>query len=158
MQILIETPFMMTSCSTEASVQEVADVDGLSHGGFSMDTESSSGHAAAAAAAAAAAGSSSSALHHHHHHHVQQHHSSAAHLLENVDQILAHELNKLSVQERVQALEDAHGVSGAVETDPETLTQKLKDLDTSISKRKTKLYELAESLSSTYVQNEDFRL
>ena len=76
----------------------------------------------------------------------------------SLDQILAKEMNRLTVAERTQAIEDVHGVSGTLEVDETTKQLKLKELADYIKKHKSKEYKLAEKLSRNYVQNEDFRL
>ena len=77
---------------------------------------------------------------------------------DHTDSLLAQEVNRLSVNERIKALEDVHGVSEIEEEDREVLDAKLKELDSEIGQRKNKAYQLAESFSKDYVTNRDFRL
>ena len=77
---------------------------------------------------------------------------------DHTDSLLAQEVNRLSVNERIKALEDVHGVSEIEEEDREVLDAKLKELDSEIGQRKNKAYQLAESYSKDYVTNRDFRL
>jgi hypothetical protein len=76
----------------------------------------------------------------------------------DTEAMLAQELNKLSVKERTQALEDMHGVSTVLDEEPELITRKLLELHMEITKQRHKTYLLAERLSNSYVQNSDFRL
>jgi hypothetical protein len=84
--------------------------------------------------------------------------SISAHSFNDTEAMLAQELNKLSVKERTQALEDMHGVSTVLEEDPELITSKLLEIDMEITRQRNKTYLLAERLSNSYVQNSDFRL
>jgi hypothetical protein len=82
-----------------------------------------------------------------------QHHSVA-----ETEKAIVEDMNNLSVEERVQAYEDIHGVSTLVQEDPDVVHKKQADLDKEIHRYKNKAYILAESLSKDYVQDRDFRL
>lgn len=74
---------------------------------------------------------------------------------------LAMELNKLSIQEREQILHDIHGVSEGIVETPELMESSLKQMEMLLhSKRisKSKAYQIAESLNPSYVQDPAFRL
>ena len=76
----------------------------------------------------------------------------------DADALLAQEMNNLSVNERIQALEDIHGVSMAEEEKEYIIAIKLKELDLAIGRNKSSSYLLAESLSKDYVEDRDLRL
>jgi hypothetical protein len=75
---------------------------------------------------------------------------------------LAQDLNQLSLKEREDILHDIHGVSDAVEEEPDFVAHTLLELDMWIGKRKNKTiaeaYKMAETLSPSYVQARKFRL
>lgn len=82
----------------------------------------------------------------------------------DAESLLVQELTKLTVEERNQALEDLHGVSGAVpHEDPEMLRGKLLDLDHELKKLldcsngKGKAYRLAKSMDPSFVESVEFR-
>lgn len=68
--------------------------------------------------------------------------------------------DKLSVEEREQALAHLHGVADAIQETAELIDQSLNELETAISKIKQKrsAYDKAMFLSPRYVKNRDFRL
>ena len=76
----------------------------------------------------------------------------------DTDSLLAQEMNKLSVQERLRALEDLHGVSTLIEEEVYVVNHQLLELDGEIRQHKNRAYRLAERLSEEYVKDRDFRL
>ena len=75
-------------------------------------------------------------------------------------ELLAKELNSLSIKEREQVYYDIHGVSDAVEESPAFVAQKLAELDYIISKmRKNRsAYDQAKAQNPEYVSGRLFRL
>lgn len=78
----------------------------------------------------------------------------------NIDALIAQELNRLSVQEREQALEDVHGVSGMEEEDKERMRRCLETLEERLNflKDESDAYAIAEKMSKDYVTNYNFRM
>lgn len=74
---------------------------------------------------------------------------------------LAQELNKLSLQEREQILHDLHGVSDGITETPKLLESSLYQMESLLHSNrisKSKAYQIAESFNSTYVHDPTFRL
>ena len=78
---------------------------------------------------------------------------------EEVDTLLAKELNSLSIDERQKVLEEVHGVlQPTIETN-EFINERLDRLDKEVTKiRKKASYDLAMFMSPAYVTNRKFRL
>lgn len=75
------------------------------------------------------------------------------------DDILAQELNDLSLQEREKVFNEIHGVADGVVETPEMIDEKLKELDECIRKIKKKpAFERALFLSPRYVRDRSFRV
>jgi hypothetical protein len=78
---------------------------------------------------------------------------------ESVDALIASELNLLSIEERDTILSDIHGVADIVKEEPTFLHFQLSQLETELSQIRNKTaYDLAESLSVDYVNDQKFRL
>ena len=81
---------------------------------------------------------------------------------EQVDTLLASELNSLSIDERTKVLEEVHGVLVPVIETPEMITEKLQLLDKEINKirgsKKKSAYDIAMFMNPSYVTNRSFRL
>lgn len=78
---------------------------------------------------------------------------------EDMDALFAAELNKLSIIERENVLQDIHGVSDIVDEEPEFVARCLAELNTEVMIIKNKpAYLQAEAQNSEYVSNLDFRL
>ena len=78
---------------------------------------------------------------------------------EDMDALIAAELNKLSIIERENVLQDIHGVSDIVNEEPEFVAGCLAELNTEVTMIKNKAaFLLAEAQNSEYVSNLDFRL
>jgi hypothetical protein len=78
--------------------------------------------------------------------------------LDEAEAFQARDMSKLSGKELEEALEDVHGVSGAVEENPYIIESKLAEFDLEVLKQNNKIYEMAESRSKEYVENREFRL
>jgi hypothetical protein len=78
--------------------------------------------------------------------------------IEEAEAFQARDMNKLCVKKLEEALEDVHGVSGAVEENPYIIESKLAEFDLEVSKQNNKIYEMAENRSKDYVENREFRL
>ena len=75
------------------------------------------------------------------------------------DELLAKELNSLSLREREQVFHDIHGVSQSVEETPTFVAQKLAELDLNVSKKKRRYaYDRAKAQNPDYVASRRFRL
>jgi hypothetical protein len=80
---------------------------------------------------------------------------------EDADQLMAQELNKLSIQEREKVFHDLHGISDqAHEESPEFVKERLTELESALDERvPVKLaYEMALIIDPDYVTNTTFRL
>eukprot|EP00980_Cylindrotheca_fusiformis_P012835 scaffold3169_cov107-Cylindrotheca_fusiformis.AAC.5 len=77
----------------------------------------------------------------------------------SVNEILAAELEKLSLKEREKVYEDVHGVSDVVQETPELIASCLQQMDHEINLIKKKdAYEQAKLQSFSFVHNRQFRL
>jgi hypothetical protein len=79
---------------------------------------------------------------------------------DDIDSLIAKEMNSLSIKEREKALEDVHGVAGVEEETPEFVNSCLKELDEHLNaiKINTDAYVQAEAMSSDYVSENNFRM
>lgn len=75
-----------------------------------------------------------------------------------LEDMLASEIAKLSVQERSKALDDVHCVGDELQETPEVLQQSLAEFDEVLQRKKTSIYEMATNQSREYVENPTFRL
>ncbi|CAJ1938864.1 unnamed protein product [Cylindrotheca closterium] len=69
-----------------------------------------------------------------------------------IEDYLASEMNKLSVQERSKALDDMHCVRDELET-PAMIEKSLAEFDEMLQRKKNVIYEMAENQNSEYVWN-----
>jgi hypothetical protein len=78
---------------------------------------------------------------------------------EDVDALLAQELNQMSFEERELVYEEIHGVETLIEETPDFVYAKLDALELEIQRINEKpAYELAEQMSREYVTDSKFRL
>jgi hypothetical protein len=79
---------------------------------------------------------------------------------DDIDSLIAMELNSLSIKEREKALEDVHGVAGVEEENPEFVNSSLKELGEHLNaiKKSTDAYFQAEAMSRDYVSNKNLRM
>lgn len=78
---------------------------------------------------------------------------------EVAEQLLAAEMQKLSIVEHEKAMFDLHGISHVQDEDPSFISEKLCDMEKWICKiRKKKAYDRAKYMNEGYVNNQDFRL
>ena len=81
---------------------------------------------------------------------------------DNVDALIASELNKMTMKEREEAMFDLHGVSEVMEEAPDMVARKFEQLQSILAKKrsneKAAAYNLAVSMSPDYVQNRRFLL
>jgi hypothetical protein len=79
---------------------------------------------------------------------------------EDMDNLIATDMTRLSMEERDQVLHDVHGVSNDMEETPElieeSLAQSIEELET--IKEKKEAFDLAKSQNLQYVDNPTFRL
>ena len=86
-----------------------------------------------------------------------QHHSE----MKETEELLAAELNKLSVEERSKALDDVHCVGQDLKETPELVEQSLKEFDTILMQTTSSnriYYDLALQQNRAYVEDPAFRL
>eukprot|EP00980_Cylindrotheca_fusiformis_P031288 scaffold26125_cov162-Cylindrotheca_fusiformis.AAC.1 len=77
----------------------------------------------------------------------------------SVDEIIASELQKLSLEEREKVYEDVHGVSDMIEETPEMIASCLEQMDHEVELSNDKdAYEQAKLQSPSFVSNRLFRL
>ena len=73
--------------------------------------------------------------------------------------VIAEELNHMSLEERESVFFDVHGVSDAVEESSEMLAKCLAEVDSKISKIRSKeAYDIAEAQNPSYVADHNLRL
>jgi hypothetical protein len=78
---------------------------------------------------------------------------------DNIDAVLAEELNQMSFQEREAMYEEIHGVDSIVNETPEFVAERLEALANELQKILNKpAYDRAESTSKEYVTSQKFRL
>lgn len=78
---------------------------------------------------------------------------------EDIGNILAGALSKLSLQDLEKAYEDIHGVDEVVTETPELIAERLAELDTTIQMiRHKEAYLEAEQISTDYIRSKKFRL
>jgi hypothetical protein len=79
-----------------------------------------------------------------------------------MDDLIASEMNKMTLKEREEAMFDVHGVSKVIEEAPDMVARKLEELESILAKKrtnkKTAAYNLAVSMSSDYVKDRKFLL
>lgn len=79
--------------------------------------------------------------------------------MHETDSLLAQTLNKLSMRERDEALQDLHGVADTQSETPGFVEKSLKDFNEELEKVKSKkAYYMAKSISLNYVSNKKIRL
>jgi hypothetical protein len=77
----------------------------------------------------------------------------------HADSLIAKQMAMLSMEDRERVYYDLHGVSEEVKETPETIEQKLSELEKALLKLAQKdAYDLAESMDPEYVQRKEFRL
>lgn len=77
----------------------------------------------------------------------------------DLSSLIASELTKLSLEDRVKALEEIHGVVENIEEDPEEIIRLIEQVKEELKRLRYKhAYEKAAFLSSTYVSNPEFVL
>ena len=81
---------------------------------------------------------------------------------ESVDMQLAEELNRLSMQQRDQALHEIHGISAPTHESPEFVRHKRQELDACLRqlapKKSSAAYRLAVAMNPEYVSSEALQL
>ena len=78
--------------------------------------------------------------------------------MEAAERIIAAELNGLTIQERVDALDDLHCVGKGEEDDPEMIQKALENFEEEVRKANHPAYELAVLKQNPYVQDSEYRL
>lgn len=79
--------------------------------------------------------------------------------MRGAEQIIAAELNGLSIEERVNALDDIHCVGNEIEETPEMIQKALEQFEEEIQKAKHPMYEMAtESNRESYLTDPVYRL
>mmetsp|Transcript_9341 Transcript_9341/g.23245 ORF Transcript_9341/g.23245 Transcript_9341/m.23245 type:complete len:592 (+) Transcript_9341:191-1966(+) len=77
----------------------------------------------------------------------------------DLSSLIASELTKLSLEDRVKALEEVHGVVETIKEDPEEIKRLMEQVKEELKRLRYKqAYEKAAFLSSTYVNNPEFVL
>ncbi len=77
----------------------------------------------------------------------------------DLSSLIASELTKLSLEDRVKALEEVHGVVETIKEDPEEIKRLMDQVKEELKRLRYKqAYEKAAFLSSTYVNNPEFVL
>lgn len=79
-------------------------------------------------------------------------------IMKQTDHFLASEMNKLSVEERSNALNDLHCVGEELKETPEMVEQALVEFEQVVQEEKTNVYEMAIQQNQSFVQEPSFRL
>lgn len=78
--------------------------------------------------------------------------------IQTTEELLATELNKLSVQERAEAFNDVHCVGEELQETPDMIHQALADYETLVQNERNVFYEMALTQNRAYVDDPSFRL
>mmetsp|Transcript_24913 Transcript_24913/g.61281 ORF Transcript_24913/g.61281 Transcript_24913/m.61281 type:complete len:166 (-) Transcript_24913:825-1322(-) len=78
--------------------------------------------------------------------------------MEPIEGFLASEMNKLSVQERSNALDDVHCVGDELEETPEMIEEALAEFDEVLQREMNSIYKMAVKQNREYVEDPEFRL
>ncbi|CAJ1969896.1 unnamed protein product [Cylindrotheca closterium] len=78
--------------------------------------------------------------------------------MKETEAFLASEMNRLSVQERSNALDDLHCVGEEVQETPDMIQKALADFDQAVRKEQNPFYEMAMNQNRAYVEDPTFRL
>jgi hypothetical protein len=78
---------------------------------------------------------------------------------EEIDALIAREMNRMSLEEREKALDDVHGIGGMEEEDRDFVSSCLEELEDHLTTMKQETaYALAEAMSRQYVSAQNFRM
>ncbi|CAJ1969770.1 unnamed protein product [Cylindrotheca closterium] len=78
--------------------------------------------------------------------------------MKQTEEFLAAECNKVTMEERAQALDDIHCVGRALEEVPETRARLLNEFDILVQYERNPIYEIAINQNRAYVEDPSFRL
>lgn len=78
--------------------------------------------------------------------------------MKETEDMLASELNKLTIQERTQAQEDLHCVGTDLEETPEMIEQSLAEFDQVLRQQHDPTFQMVTKNHGAYVENSSFRL
>eukprot|EP00526_Cylindrotheca_closterium_P023723 CAMPEP_0113640576 /NCGR_PEP_ID=MMETSP0017_2-20120614/21297_1 /TAXON_ID=2856 /ORGANISM="Cylindrotheca closterium" /LENGTH=191 /DNA_ID=CAMNT_0000551867 /DNA_START=464 /DNA_END=1035 /DNA_ORIENTATION=- /assembly_acc=CAM_ASM_000147 len=78
--------------------------------------------------------------------------------MKSIEDFLASEMTKLSVQERSKVLDDLHCVGEELKETPEMIEESLAEFDQVLQERNEPIYHLATSQNRSYVEDPSFRL
>lgn len=78
--------------------------------------------------------------------------------MKSTEDLIAAEMNKLSIHEISEALDDVHCVGGGLEETPEMIQESLLAFDEEVKVQKNSIYDVAARQDQDYVENEAFRL
>lgn len=78
--------------------------------------------------------------------------------MKQTEDLLASELNKLSVQERAKAFADVHCVGEELQETPEMITKSLAEFEELVQRDRNSVYEMAMTQNGAYVRDPTFRL
>ncbi|CAJ1937748.1 unnamed protein product [Cylindrotheca closterium] len=78
--------------------------------------------------------------------------------IQQTEEMLASEMNRLTVQERAEALDDIHCVGEELKETPEMIQQSLREFELAVQNEKNLIYQMAASQNQSYVEDPSFRL
>lgn len=78
--------------------------------------------------------------------------------MRQTEDFLAAEMNKLTVQERSEALDDVHCVGEELKETPEMIQQSILEFERAVQQEKTPIYEMAVQQNRSFVECPSFRL
>ncbi|CAJ1955763.1 unnamed protein product [Cylindrotheca closterium] len=80
------------------------------------------------------------------------------HVMQPTEEMLASELNKLSLEERAEAFDDIHCVGEELKETPGMIQKALADFEEMVKKDRNAAYEIAMTQNRAYVEDPSFRL
>ncbi|CAJ1963566.1 unnamed protein product [Cylindrotheca closterium] len=78
--------------------------------------------------------------------------------MKQTEDLLASEMNRLSVQERAKAFDDLHCVGEELRETPEMIQKSLAEFEEAVQKERNSVYEMAINQNRAYVEDPKFRL
>ncbi|CAJ1969898.1 unnamed protein product [Cylindrotheca closterium] len=78
--------------------------------------------------------------------------------MKQTEDLLASEMNRLSMQERANAFADVHCVGEDIQETPEMVQRSLEEFENTVQKERNPVYEMAVNQNRAYVEDPKFRL
>mmetsp|Transcript_1713 Transcript_1713/g.3719 ORF Transcript_1713/g.3719 Transcript_1713/m.3719 type:complete len:223 (-) Transcript_1713:961-1629(-) len=88
----------------------------------------------------------------------KNHHDTSKPEMKQIEDLLASEMHRLTVQQRAEAFDDVHCVGEELEETPEMIQKSLADFEEAVQKEQNPIYEMAMNQNRSYVEDPIFRL